>query len=218
MKGCLKWGCLVFIGIFIISLVSVWVEDYGSYFTELLKENRISIIIIFLIIIMISLFFLQKRCLYCNKRSGLFKNHHKKCLDKYTSSTSNIDSKVDEYFKRFIGKNLENIDNESEFIFKEEEYTKITEIAKEGYIDLNRYLVTLLSLKIDEFLEDDILSVDEETALAYFIENFKLNEEMTSGYRGKRLSHRIVRNTILRDLMDGKVVDLEQYRRNMGLE
>lgn len=153
----------------------------------------LSILIIWLVVIAF-----KTKCIYCEKRCTVFTKAHKSCRVKYQESTDYIDNEVEEYFKRFSEENFKNVDE----YYSDKEFSNLEKIAEEGFVNLYLKLTTLLNQKVEYFLEDGVLTVNEESFLAHFIEQFNLNQ--ASYLDSFKIKNKIVKASILRNLYEEK--------------
>lgn len=166
------------------------------------KDNKIGAVSFLLIIITIILIVkaIKTKCIYCNKQCKIFTNYHKECSSKYKKTKDFIKQETDSYFGRFNVENLDNVDEK----FSDEDYNKLNQVAIDGYVNLSFELSNLLSIKIDEFLDDNVLSIMEEQAIAHFIIQFKLDD--CDYFNNLKLKEKIVRASILRTLFNQDVL------------
>ncbi len=177
---------------------------YKTVLTSDKKSKDTQIGAVFFLIMILSIVFIVKalktKCVYCDKRCRIFTKSHKECASKYSVSRDFIKQEVDSYFERF---NVDDIDDVDEKIGVED-YNKLKQVAIDGYVNLSFELSQLLSIKIDEFLEDDVLSVIEESAIAHFTNQFKLDD--CDYFNRLKLKEKVVRASILRVLFNQDVL------------
>ena len=169
--------------------------DYGSSF----EKNPLPAILFVLSLLAIWILFqaYKTKCIYCNKRCRVFTKAHKECRIKYSESSDHIENEIKNYFDRFDEENFKEVDE----IYNDKEFSKLEKIAEEGHVNLYLTLTNSLNSKLDHFLEDGVLSINEESFLAHFIEQFNLDQE--SYLTSFKIKHKIVKASILRDVLDG---------------
>jgi hypothetical protein len=127
-------------------------------------------------------------CPYCGKEAGLFRKFHQECQDRYTEGRARMISMVADAITS--GGNLAVLGKELE-----QKSAVTTAPVKEA-------LVLGWERAVDRFLDDDVLSEDEEEALDSAMTHFDLSaEELTAN--GSLI--RVVQSGILRDLREGKI-------------
>ena len=161
------------------------------------KFSLLIIVLFFLVFIVIYLS--KKECIHCGKsNNGFWDKSHKKCSEINLESRIKIKNVVDNYFLKFEDQKVADVNEK----INESEYDDLSNIAQSGYINLPKELVAILNSKFESFLNDGILSSDEETVIAHFTEQFKLtnNEYLNSS----KINHKIVRASIIRSLLNEK--------------
>ncbi|WP_281540684.1 hypothetical protein [Maribacter aestuarii] len=127
------------------------------------------------------------KCPYCNKSAGIFKKHHKECEEKYNRAKANITKTATENFE-----DLNNLN-----------FDQLKELAKESYVSESEYqdIISESYLNVlDQYLDDGVLSKEEEDRLESFMKNSNLSQEVFD--KNDSLS-KTVRASILRDLLNG---------------
>ena len=130
-------------------------------------------------------------CKYCGNKAGLFKNEHKECHSKYLSGTYKIPE---------ITFNA---------IIEQSDFTKldydIGEIASHHFIKddsvIKKYVIRGFNRVVDHYLEDGVLSIEEEDKLTEFLNHYDFNQEDLSEFH---TMEKIVKASILRDVTEGK--------------
>jgi len=161
---------------------------------------EIQFIIVLALIILVFLFIKKQKtkCLYCEKKCKIFTKYHQECKSKHEDSLNIIKAEFSNYFERF---NVDDVDDVSVKI-NDVDFKRIKNIAEDGYVNFSLELTLLLSEKLNQFLEDSVLSENEETSITHFIEQFKLEQEKYLD--NFEINHKIVRASILRNLFEEK--------------
>ena len=126
-------------------------------------------------------------CPYCNKSAGIFKKLHKECEEKYNSAKANITKTATENFE-----DLNNLN-----------FDQLKELAKESYVSEaeDQDIISDSYAKVlDQYIDDGVLSKEEEDRLESFMKNSNLSQEVFD--KNDSLS-KTVRASILRDLLNG---------------
>ena len=130
-------------------------------------------------------------CTYCNQPAGFLRSKHRECEEKYNQGWKDM---INVASDGALGTaTLENLN------------TKMTDIAKSHYVSVDKIRTALISgweKSVDHYLEDGILTVEEESKLTSFAERFSLSQEDLDG-RG--IYTRMVKAGVIRDLTEGKV-------------
>ena len=130
-------------------------------------------------------------CTYCGQTAGFLRSKHKECEQKYNKGWTDMTSLAKE---AILGNfELDNIEK------------KMTEIANCHYITNDKIRLALTSgweRAVDNFLEDGILSSDEETKLSSFADKFSLQQQDLDN---KGAYTRMVKAGVIRDLTEGKL-------------
>jgi hypothetical protein len=129
------------------------------------------------------------KCPYCNKSAGIFKKIHKDCEDKFLNGQGLIKQKSNSFFA--APKDAVT-------------YKDLKQIADDSYISrekLDQILEQTFAEKLDYYLDDGVLTSEEEDNLGEYIENFDLSQEQidSNGSLSK-----MVRASVLRNLMNGE--------------
>jgi len=139
----------------------------------------------------------KNRCIHCGKRCRVFSSAHKKCSLKNSESREKIRQEVEKYFDRFNEKDFKNVDEN----YSDKEFSQLEFIAEEGFVNLYFLLTRLLDQKVEQFLDDGVLTQNEESFLGHFIQQFNIEQE--TYIDSFKIKHKIVKASILRDLYDG---------------
>lgn len=130
------------------------------------------------------------KCIYCGENAGFLKKKHNECELKFHQGQN-------EYIEAI---KLCIID---EFNFNEVK-VKLEKIQQSSYITsnlVNNLVTKAFDLAIEHFLEDGILSLDEEEKISKFKEEFDISQEILD--RNGSYS-KVGMSLILRDLTEGK--------------
>lgn len=139
----------------------------------------------------------KNRCIHCGKRCRVFTSAHKKCSLKNSESREKIRQEVEKYFDRFNEKDFKNVDEN----YSDKEFSQLELIAEEGFVNLYFILTRLLDQKVEQFLDDGVLTQNEESFLGHFIQQFNIEQE--TYIDSFKIKHKIVKASILRNLYDG---------------
>lgn len=127
------------------------------------------------------------KCPYCNKSAGIFKKLHKECEQK------------NHYVKELIAnKTIENFEDLNNINFNE-----LKSLAKESFITNTEYeniISNSYANILDLYLNDGVLSKEEEDKLEKFMEKSELSQDVFD--KNDSLS-KTVRASILRNLLNG---------------
>jgi len=137
------------------------------------------------------------KCKYCNQSVGLLKSKHKDCEEKYNKGKNQIIGLIETT------------------IVKATDYpnlrTDIENISKNNFIkssEVNELITLGFDNAVDRFLDDSILSKDEEKRLNEFVETIFPNEtqEHCETILDKNGSlEKVIKATIIRDITEGIV-------------
>ena len=130
-------------------------------------------------------------CKYCGKKAGFFKKEHSECASNFRTGTYLI------------------TDIASKSIIEDSDFDKlnveIRNIAEKRFISdqdiVRKYLVKGFDRAVNTFLEDGILSEEEEEKLSKFIDHYNFEQELMNKNGSME---KIVKASILRDVMNGK--------------
>jgi hypothetical protein len=131
------------------------------------------------------------KCIYCGNPAGFFRKKHNECVQKYLSGQKEIKSAT-----------LETIMNNGDFELLKQ---MVHQIANENYIEegtINRMLASGFNLAVNNFLEDGILSEEEEEKAGQFQYFFKLPQEIINK---NGALEKVNKAAILRELVNGKL-------------
>lgn len=129
------------------------------------------------------------KCPYCGKSAGIFKKKHNDCEQKNTAGIAKIKQRLNSFFWDDKSTKTEILSLvESSFIPK----SKLDELYENVYSD-----------KIDEMLDDGLLSEDEETILEEFQDFYNIEQKVLD--KNNAIS-KVVGASILRNMFEGKKI------------
>ena len=131
------------------------------------------------------------QCIYCDQKAGFLRSKHKECEEKNQINRANI---VDLIESSFVQKTN----------FKKLKLA-IEESANEGFIseeEVNEMYASIYDDAVEKYLDDWILTNEEENNLTEFREKLDLNQEALD--RNWSFS-KVGRAVILRDIIEGKI-------------
>ncbi len=131
------------------------------------------------------------KCIYCGKSAGVFSSKHKECVEKFNEGFSQITTAISNFFK----------DQTPSTNF----FEQINMIAQDSFINddsLKIYLSTGFGVAVNDFLEDDLLTQEEENRLISFVNECQLKKEDLN-LTGKW--NKVVMASILRDIVNGEI-------------
>ena len=126
------------------------------------------------------------KCPYCGKSAGIFKKKHKDCEQKYVDSIGNIKQRLKSYFW----------DDKTP-------KTEILSIAESSFIPkskLEELYENVYSEKLDQMLDDGLISEDEETMLAEFQDFYQIDQKVLNK---NNAINKVVGASILRKMFAG---------------
>ena len=130
-------------------------------------------------------------CTYCGQKAGLLRSKHRECEEKYNKGWDEmIDIARDAVIGHISSDNIE---------------AKLLNLAINHFVSKDKIRLALTSgweKAVDTYLEDGILSVEEESKLTSFIEKFSFTQSDLDN-NGKYTG--IVKSGVIRDLTEGKV-------------
>lgn len=127
------------------------------------------------------------KCPYCNKSAGIFRKLHKDCEQKYLQAKESIANRTVENFEDLNNLNFSELKAlAKEYFVTEAEYEDIISSSYANILDL--------------YLDDGVLSKEEEDKLEKFMEKSELSQDVFD--KNDSLS-KTVRASILRDLLNG---------------
>lgn len=138
-------------------------------------------------------YFSGQVCTYCKQKISGFANYHPECQYKYATAVQEI--------REIIANGIVHSDNLDSL------QQKIKNIATERSISekkVNEALIDGWERALDHFLEDNVLTVEEEKSLVIFQEKFGLNQYELDSNGAYTKS---VQAAILRDITEGKPTD-----------
>ena len=130
-------------------------------------------------------------CKFCGQKAGLFKSVHKDCV--YANDAGKV-SVVNKVSEAILGTTDFSIFN-----------TEINNIVQNAFInreELNELYGLGFDNAVEAFLDDSVISPEEEQKLANFKDHFNFSENTLDG-RGSL--QKIVKSLILRDILEGKI-------------
>lgn len=131
-------------------------------------------------------------CIFCGEKAGFLKSKHKECVEKYNDGKRNIIRAI-----------VESITTTSNF---EQLEILINQIAKSNFIkldDITNLYTCGFDNTIEQFLEDGILSIEEEEKISKFKEYFSRFDQMVFDKNGSL--QRVVKASVLRDILNGVI-------------
>lgn len=129
------------------------------------------------------------RCTYCGKAAGLFKNTHKECKFANEAGRAAIPPLVSRAI--YEGTDLSSLEQ------------NVNVIASDSYItelELAQFYSLGFDSSIDLFLEDGLISADDEAKIMRF-KNYFSNLELT----GRDSFQKLTKALVLRDLLENKL-------------
>lgn len=130
------------------------------------------------------------KCIYCGESAGLLSKCHPECKEKYEEGQTQIEQLALSAIQS--GSDLESLAQQAE------------EISQQSWAPLKESLVTAWEEAVRSFLDDDIISQEEEGRLARFANHFDLSQA-TLNVNGTYTL--LAQNAALRDVLEGKVPD-----------
>lgn len=130
------------------------------------------------------------KCTYCGEDAGMLRKHHPKCKRKYEEGQQRIEQLT-----------VSAIRNGSDLVWLEEQVEVVSQLSR---VPIKESLVAAWEEAVGLFLDDDIISQEEEDHLSSFADHFRLSQEdlnINGAYTF------VVRNAVLRDVLEGKVPD-----------
>tara|TARA_R110002051_G_scaffold295702_1_gene361563 strand:- start:1400 stop:2224 length:825 start_codon:yes stop_codon:yes gene_type:complete len=130
------------------------------------------------------------KCPYCFKNAGIFKKVHKECELKNKNGIKHIKQKSKSFFENEVSETIDELEKvcDNSFISKTE---------------LDNILANTFAEVLDGYLDDGILSQEEENRLGEYKKHFHLTQEVLEKHDS--LS-RAVRASILRKLLSGEEI------------
>lgn len=133
----------------------------------------------------------MSKCIYCGEKAGLFNSRHRECEDKYLTTKINIIELVSSSIEKGID-------------FKQLQ-SEVEKLANEGLVnaeEVEDLYISGYDTTVGNFLDDGILTKDEEEKLA----EFKKNLNFDQGTLDKNGSfQKIVKAVIIRDISEWKL-------------
>jgi hypothetical protein len=130
-------------------------------------------------------------CIYCGQKAGLFKSKHNECESSYFEGKNKI---VDFIYNSIANeKDFEKLSNDINSLLKKH---NINESEK------NDLFVQGFDTTIDKFLEDGILSTNEEDSIDKFREHYHFDQSILDKNGSIQ---KLVKSAILREVLNGKL-------------
>jgi hypothetical protein len=129
-------------------------------------------------------------CKYCGQKVGFFKNAHKECEAAYETGKANLVDLISQ-----------SINEGTDFSTFE---TKVGSLAQNAYIkaaELSELYGQGFDKSIESFLDDGVITVEEEEKIANFKSHFKFNDTILDK---KGSLQKIVKALVLRDVLEDK--------------
>jgi hypothetical protein len=140
----------------------------------------------------------MSKCKYCGKPCGLFSNSHRECEKKYENGKIQILQEIRNHFHSADNLNIK---------------PRVFEIAEESNIgedEIKKLLIKGYDKAVDLYLEDGIISDDEESQLDSFITVFDISDDELAKAGS---TQKIVKSVIINEALNGKItksrVDIE---------
>lgn len=130
-------------------------------------------------------------CLYCGRSAGLLKKVHQECQESFQKGERQIIAVISSTISR--GKPLDSLEQ------------TVKSIARDHFIrnsDIQHYYVKGWEEAVNEALEDNILTEEEENRLAEYRQRFSLSQEQLDDNGAYT---RLVQSGVLRNIMNGKI-------------
>jgi hypothetical protein len=130
------------------------------------------------------------KCPYCNKSAGIFKKLHKECEEK--------NKRAKELISNTVTENFEDLNNLN--------FNELKSLSKESFVSDSEYedlISNAYSKTLDQYLDDGVLSKEEENKLEKFMEKSELSQDVFD--KNDSLS-KTIRASILRDLLNGNEI------------
>ena len=131
------------------------------------------------------------KCKYCGESAGFLSKKHKECELKYISAKEQLIQEIEQSI--VSGKDLQFLSN------------KIETVSHSSFIkgeERNTLLALGFEKAVEKFLEDGVLSPEEEDYASEFIGHFSLSQEDLSINDS---FNRVVKGSILREVMNGNI-------------
>lgn len=128
-------------------------------------------------------------CKFCGLKAGLFSSVHKQCEQNYKEGKNSI-----------LSKTSEAITSQTDF---SELNSEIAIIEKTNHIskaETNELFTTAFDKAVESFLEDGIISKDEEEKIIKFKDHFNLDQDILDKNGSLQ---KIAKSLILRDVFEG---------------
>lgn len=126
------------------------------------------------------------KCPYCGKSAGIFSKKHKECEQKYIVNVADIKGRLNSFFWN-----------------DKTPKTEILSIAENSFISNNKLdelYENVYSEKLDQMLDDGLLSEDEETIIDEFQDFYEIKQEVLNKNNSV---NKAVGASILRKMFDG---------------
>jgi hypothetical protein len=130
-------------------------------------------------------------CKYCGENAGFLRKQHKACHEKYLKGWNTIINKV-----------TDTISEKTDFKSLEK---NVELIASESFVKKESYPILLVKgfdNAVEKFLEDGIISEEEENRVSDFKDHFNLSQDQIDETGSWT---KMVQGSILREVMDGNI-------------
>lgn len=130
-------------------------------------------------------------CTYCGKPTGLFKKSHKECEDKYN-----------EGWKKMLRLSASSAIKGGDY---KSLVSSLSEIASNCYIQENKVdnvIIKGYEIAVEKFLDDGVLTPEEESKLDEYQEYFGLTQQMLD-QNGSYT--KVIKSGILREVLEGNI-------------
>lgn len=131
------------------------------------------------------------KCVFCNQSAGIFRKKHKECEEKFESGSQSILELIKRGIKDGLSKTL--LEEEIKTISLSSHLSEdhVSSLYAQGYDDV-----------LAQFMEDNLLSLEEEELLKGFIKNHDLSNEVLDVNGGVEKTLQAV---LLRNLTEGVI-------------
>ncbi len=140
----------------------------------------------------------MESCIYCGQRAGLLKKKHDECDIKHRSGFHKIADLINDVI--IFGAGYDEID------------ILVDQIAKETF-NKDRKREAILSgwdSSVGKFLEDGVLSIDDEEKVAIFLNNFSFSPKELNQNKSYL---KLIQSRILRDIMNGGALAVKTFQK-----
>lgn len=130
------------------------------------------------------------KCKYCGQEAGLLRSVHNECELKHGQGTNDILALLTKAARGNIGLEIAEMEARQE-----------AEVSFIGPTEFAALLIRAYESAVTSFLDDGLLSRDEEDLIAAYLQHFHLSTDVLSD-NAAHMS--LVKAAVLRDVMDGK--------------